>query len=382
MRGSGRLIRATVAALVTISLCAPPSSAAPAKRRPSPGARAVAPKLSNTEVLGRQLALNSQISGESLTATCRRASFKLLAVALNMNYDLLRLPKGEYETSEQYAARQSAAFDALNGQEHVFCQPLDDNEDLAFSYNADDQSFEGSFSTNQNVWRDVKRLGSYRSRTRIGIAATVKSSLEQEYNVALDLPSGLKGCLSSASSYSTNYGFRVPYALGGAPSLKANGYLAFVGALVSPFIDHEERSGSPTLDDPNDVYEASLTVHFRPSRLAIVDGAGNQVWTCKPGTSAPNMAATPLGNATSWVSIADYPSSALREQAQGAVTVSVSVGIDGSAVGCTVVTSSGRADLDQATCDVLRRRAKFSPATDGEGYPKSGSWTKRVVWAL
>jgi protein TonB len=44
--------------------------------------------------------------------------------------------------------------------------------------------------------------------------------------------------------------------------------------------------------------------------------------------------------------------------------------------------SSGSPDLDQATCDNVRRRARFAPATDGEGNPTTGSYTNSIRWVI
>jgi len=43
--------------------------------------------------------------------------------------------------------------------------------------------------------------------------------------------------------------------------------------------------------------------------------------------------------------------------------------VHGRVKDCRVVKSSGYSILDKATCDLLTRRAKFSPATDEHGNP-------------
>jgi len=50
--------------------------------------------------------------------------------------------------------------------------------------------------------------------------------------------------------------------------------------------------------------------------------------------------------------------------------------------GCSVTSSSGSPDLDDATCANVTRRARFNPATDGEGQPTSGSYSNRVRWVI
>lgn len=99
------------AAIIAIAALAITTTSDAATKRPvrrtapAKSARPVSKPISNTEVLVGQLFLNKYESGENLAAACRRAEFKNLAIALNMNYDLLTDGKGEFETSEEYAQR-------------------------------------------------------------------------------------------------------------------------------------------------------------------------------------------------------------------------------------------------------------------------------------
>ena len=92
--------------------------------------------------------------------------------------------------------------------------------------------------------------------------------------------------------------------------------------------------------------------------------------------------AVPKGNPGSWATTNDYPSRALREEREGTTGFRVSVGPDGRVTDCQITSSSGHADLDQATCDNVRRRARFNPAKDGEGQPTSGTYANRVRWVI
>jgi protein TonB len=93
-------------------------------------------------------------------------------------------------------------------------------------------------------------------------------------------------------------------------------------------------------------------------------------------------AAQPKGIPGNWATTNDYPTRALREEREGVTGFRVSVGTDGRATGCDVTSSSGSADLDQATCSNVMRRARFTPATDGEGNPTTGSYSSRVRWVI
>lgn len=91
---------------------------------------------------------------------------------------------------------------------------------------------------------------------------------------------------------------------------------------------------------------------------------------------------TPKGNPANWATTNDYPTRALREEREGTTGFRVTVGPDGRVTGCSVTSSSGSPDLDDATCQNVSRRARFNPATDGEGQPTTGSYSNRVRWVI
>ena len=92
--------------------------------------------------------------------------------------------------------------------------------------------------------------------------------------------------------------------------------------------------------------------------------------------------AVPRGQPGSWATTNDYPPRAMREEREGTAGFRVTVGPDGRVTDCQITSSSGHADLDQATCDNVRRRARFTPAKDGEGQPTTGSYSNRVRWVI
>ena len=92
--------------------------------------------------------------------------------------------------------------------------------------------------------------------------------------------------------------------------------------------------------------------------------------------------AVPKGNPGSWATTNDYPSRALREEREGTTGFRVAVGPDGKVTDCTVTSSSGHSDLDEAACANIRRRARFAPAMDGNGNPTTGTYSNRVRWVI
>jgi periplasmic protein TonB len=89
------------------------------------------------------------------------------------------------------------------------------------------------------------------------------------------------------------------------------------------------------------------------------------------------------GDLRSLFSPDDYPAAAQASGAEGSVRASITVGPDGRVVGCNVIQSSGNGALDSATCNILRRRAKFVPARDSNGNPTTDTLTTpTIVWRL
>ncbi|MEJ7927265.1 energy transducer TonB [Sphingobium sp. AN641] len=104
-----------------------------------------------------------------------------------------------------------------------------------------------------------------------------------------------------------------------------------------------------------------------------------------PPPPPPKVAAqraTPRGRPGEWVTDADYPSRAQREERSGTTGFRVEIGTDGRVTNCTVTSSSGHADLDAETCRLLPRRARFKPAVGTDGQPMTDSFSSRIVWRL
>ena len=88
------------------------------------------------------------------------------------------------------------------------------------------------------------------------------------------------------------------------------------------------------------------------------------------------------GDHNAWVTTNDYPSRSRREGQEGRVEFELSVNRYGSVRSCLVTDSSGFSDLDTATCKLVQRRARFTPAFDEDGNPVDGTFRESVVWQL
>jgi periplasmic protein TonB len=136
---------------------------------------------------------------------------------------------------------------------------------------------------------------------------------------------------------------------------------------------------------------------FTPEPAKPANPGGTGV-TCPDGSRAPSLdacpkpppppkqsqkkSAVPKGNPGSWANTNDYPSRALTQEREGTTGFRVTIGPDGRVTDCQITSSSGHADLDQATCANVKRRARFAPALDDDGNPTSGSYSNRISWRI
>ena len=89
------------------------------------------------------------------------------------------------------------------------------------------------------------------------------------------------------------------------------------------------------------------------------------------------------GDVRTLFSTDDYPASAVSAGAEGSAQAQLTIGPDGRVVGCSLIRSTGNGSLDSATCNILRRRAKFTPARDSSGNPTTDTYTTpTIVWRL
>lgn len=101
-----------------------------------------------------------------------------------------------------------------------------------------------------------------------------------------------------------------------------------------------------------------------------------------PAATPPPAPARPTDWPFRLFSPDDYPAAALRTRAEGRVVYRLEIRPDGRVGRCDVRISSGSAALDQSTCRIVRARARFPVARDGEGNPVPDSREGEVVWRL
>ncbi|AQR72796.1 energy transducer TonB [Sphingomonas sp. LM7] len=82
------------------------------------------------------------------------------------------------------------------------------------------------------------------------------------------------------------------------------------------------------------------------------------------------------------ISYDDYPIEAIRRGEAGVVSVLLKVSDEGSVMQCEVTESSLSKPLDEQTCSLLKRRARFAPATDASGRKVAGEYRLSTPWGL
>lgn len=93
-------------------------------------------------------------------------------------------------------------------------------------------------------------------------------------------------------------------------------------------------------------------------------------------------AAKPAGNPGDWFDQNSYPKEAIRAGAQGRVVVDIVIDERGVPSQCSVFISAGNAALDQVTCDLAMKKARFTPARDTDGRAISSKARLPVRWVL
>lgn len=78
----------------------------------------------------------------------------------------------------------------------------------------------------------------------------------------------------------------------------------------------------------------------------------------------------------------DYPEQAIQRNEEGSVYVQILINPAGQVDTCTVIQSTGYADLDQHTCAIIQSRAKFIPAKDEDGRTVFSLVRVPVTWAI
>ncbi|HMI21199.1 MAG TPA: energy transducer TonB [Sphingomonas sp.] len=124
-----------------------------------------------------------------------------------------------------------------------------------------------------------------------------------------------------------------------------------------------------------------VPIYFPPIDLGG-GGSGGGTIDNPPIKASQARDAIPDSGRLSWITTEDYPASLIRENVQGTVAISTTIGTDGKVRSCLVTQSSGNRLLDDTTCRLYTRRAHFTPARDADGNPTSAQRSDRFRWQI
>lgn len=96
----------------------------------------------------------------------------------------------------------------------------------------------------------------------------------------------------------------------------------------------------------------------------------------------PDSPPRPRLSPNAWVTPDDYPLDAMLMEERGRALFAVEVNPHGRVASCTIVQSSGFVRLDELTCRLVTRRARFAPAMTADGEPTIGYYSQAVRWEL
>lgn len=107
---------------------------------------------------------------------------------------------------------------------------------------------------------------------------------------------------------------------------------------------------------------------------------------------SPNQSLQPI-NRHGWLTSDDYPSRAVNREIEGIVDFTLEVSVNGRVRTCKLREPQRFADITRAasatdpmllssTCNTIRRRARFIPATDSSSRPLVSYWSGRVHYRL
>lgn len=101
-----------------------------------------------------------------------------------------------------------------------------------------------------------------------------------------------------------------------------------------------------------------------------------------PAPAFDPVPASPRNDAASWVTDNDYKSRWIREGMTGTARFRLEIAANGRVSDCRITQSSGHSVLDEATCSLIAKRARFNAAKDGSGARTTGTFSSSIRWQL
>ncbi len=130
---------------------------------------------------------------------------------------------------------------------------------------------------------------------------------------------------------------------------------------------------------PVDIFDGTIT-----KSLPIPAPKGPLTGTPGPSPSplADPIGAVPRGNPGGWVTTSDYRTRWINEGLTGIASFTLKIDASGKVSDCAITKSTGHDVLDGATCRLLERRARFTPARNGKGEKVAGTYSSSINWQI
>ncbi|MEM9312159.1 MAG: TonB family protein [Pseudomonadota bacterium] len=153
-----------------------------------------------------------------------------------------------------------------------------------------------------------------------------------------------------------------------------------------PKVSKPVTPDTPFVFDPGPAIQTDPISTFDDTALVLppVDLPGEVSGLPGPAPSpmADPIAAIPRGNPGNWITTDDYRTIWLNRGFSGTARFTLEIDARGRVSDCTITASTGHSVLDGATCRLLTRRARFTPARDGLGDKVPGSFSSSVTWQI
>ena len=150
--------------------------------------------------------------------------------------------------------------------------------------------------------------------------------------------------------------------------------------IVTPQPPIEIDTANSDMDTTTEIPPAGPIEH-QPGERAPLSPTPAATASPEPKGFDP-VAAKPRNDPSRWLSNNDYRPSWARQELTGTARFRLEIAATGKITSCTVTGSTGHPELDQATCSLVTRRAKFEPARGKQGEPVSGAYNGSVSWQL
>lgn len=141
--------------------------------------------------------------------------------------------------------------------------------------------------------------------------------------------------------------------------------------------------------DPPDLGKTTTgsgpTTNTGPDLTGTIGGTGSDPFVLPTPTPLPTfdpISALPKNAPSSWIRDRDYRSTWIRRELQGTASFQLGIGANGKVSDCRVTRSTGHSALDDATCKLISKRARFNPARNAQGEAISGTYSSSIQWIL